>query len=70
MNRHGFLKRIWLAPLFIAALAAAHAFVFYRVWSHVVWITASALVVLVLLTHLGVVGSIYAIFTRPPRRKL
>lgn len=70
MNHLGFLKRIWLVPLLIAALAAAHAFVFYRIWSHVIWITASALVVLALLTHLGVVGSIYAIFTRQRRRKL
>jgi hypothetical protein len=68
---HGrFIKRIWLIPVLILALAVTHGFALYRISSHVVWTVALGLAVLVLLAHLGVLTSTYAIFRRRPRHKL
>ena len=62
---HGWLlKRAWMLPVFVVILMAVHGMVLYRLFSHVTWIVMLGLVLLVLLKHIGVFGSIYAFFRR------
>lgn len=67
--RHGFPQRFWIAPLLLLALVAAHGIALYRVASGLTWAVLSGVVVLLLLTHSGVLGSIYAILLRRSKRK-
>ncbi|HKR83057.1 MAG TPA: hypothetical protein VJS37_02715 [Terriglobales bacterium] len=68
--RHGFPKRFWIVPfLVVAALVAAHGVALYQVASRLTWTILLAVVVLVLLTHSGLLGSIYAMFLRRSKRK-
>lgn len=68
--RHYCQKRIWVLFLLLAALVAAHEAFLYRLASHFTWTIALALVLLVLLSHSGILGSIYAAMSRRSRDKL
>ena len=70
MKHSLFLKPIWLLFIAVAALIAAHAFALYRVFSHVAWALALGLLLLLLLTHIGALGSLYAMFRRWFRHKI
>ena len=62
---HGvLLKWRWLAPVIIAVLIAVHGTVFYRLLSHTAWTEILTLGLVLLLAHLGVFGSIYALLRR------
>jgi hypothetical protein len=63
------LKRIWVLPVLIVVLVAAHGTAVYELLSRRTWIVALGLIVLVLLMHIGGFGSIYAIVTRCFRHK-
>jgi hypothetical protein len=63
------LKRIWVLPVLVVVLIAAHGTAVYEVLSRRTWIVALGLIVLVLLMHIGGLGSIYAIFSRRFRHK-
>lgn len=63
--RHGFTKRFWVVSvLLLVALAAAHGVALYRFASRFTWTILVGLVVLVLLTHSGILCSFYAVFVR------
>lgn len=63
--KHGrFLKGIWTLPVVIAALIAAHGLTLYRVFSRMAWTVALGLLVVLLLMHVGALGSIYAMLRR------
>lgn len=64
MNHWRFLKGIWVLPVLIVALIAAHGLALYRVFSRVAWTAALALLVVLLLMHLGALGSIYTVLRR------
>ena len=64
MEHDRVLKRIWVLPILVAVLVAAHAGAVYGVLSHKTWTVALGLFVLVLLIHIGVLGPIYALFRR------
>lgn len=57
MNRE-FLKRIWILPVLVAILAAAHGVALYRFASRLTGGAVLGLVMLVLLTHSGILGSV------------
>jgi hypothetical protein len=68
--KHGrVLKPIWVLPVLLVVLVAAHGTAVYEVLSRRTWIVALGLIVLVLLLHIGGLGSIYAIFSRRFRHK-
>ncbi len=70
MLQHGsFLKRIWLLPIMVAALVAAHVVVLYRLFSHMAWTVAVGLLVLLALKHIGAIGSVYVMFRRRWRHR-
>jgi hypothetical protein len=58
-------KGIWVLPVVVIALVAAHTGALYGVFSHFTWKLALGLILLVLLPlHIGVLGSIYTSFRR------
>ena len=68
--RHGFPKRFWIVPLLLlAALVAAHGVALYRLASRLSWTIVLGLVLLALLTHSGILGSVYAMLLRRSRHK-
>jgi len=60
-----------MLPLAVIILIAGHGIVLYYFSSHVALSTAvvSAVIILVLIKHLGLLGSAYALFRRRARRK-
>jgi hypothetical protein len=65
-------KKGWLVlavPL-VAVVVIGHLFVFYRLSSHLAWTLATALILLLVLTHSGVFAAIYAFFKRWGRGEL
>ena len=64
------LKRIWVLPVLVAALIAAHAGALYAVFSRMAWTLGLGLLLLVLLIHVGALGPIYATFRRWFRHRL
>ena len=70
MEQGAFPKRIWVLPILVVALLAAHAGAVYGVFSHKAWTAALGLLVLVLLIHSGALGLIYALLRRRFRHKL
>jgi hypothetical protein len=70
MNGHGrLLTRTWLIPVAVIALIAAHAVGFRYLPSGTILSTAlvSGLVILVVIKHVGLAGSVYAFFRRRSR---
>ena len=68
--RHMFPKRFWIVvALLLPVLAAAHAVALYRIASRLTWTVLVGLVLLVLLTHSGILGSIYAMLVRRSKHK-
>ncbi len=62
---HGpLLKKKWGLAALVISLIAAHAIVFYQVISRMAWIVVVGLALLILLKHVGLLGSIYAFFKR------
>jgi len=69
MQHGSFPKRIWLLPILVAALVAAHGVVFYRAFSHMAWTVAVGLLSLQVLKHIGALGSVYVMFRRRWRHR-
>jgi len=63
------LKRIWLLPVLIVVLVAAHGTAVYELLPRRTGMVALGLIVLVLLMHFGGFGSIYAIVSRRFKHK-
>lgn len=62
---HGsLLKKSRMFAAVVVALVAAHVIVFYHVVSRMTWNVVLALVLLILLKHIGIFGPIYAFFKR------
>ena len=71
MRGHGCLHaRAWMLPLAVIILIAGHGTVLYYFSSHVALSAAvvSAVIILVVIKHLGLLGSAYALFPRRARR--
>jgi len=67
---HPFPKRLWIVvALLLPVLAVAHGVALYRIASHLAWTVAVGFFLLVLLTHSGVLGSIYAMCARRSKNK-
>ena len=64
MKHWRLLKGIWILPLLIAALIAAHGLALYHMFSRMASTIAVGLLVVLLLMHVGAVGSIYAMLKR------
>ena len=69
MKHDRIFKRIWLLPVLIVVLVAAHGTAGYELLSRRTWMVALGLIALVVLVHIGGFGSIYAIFNRRFRQK-
>ena len=72
MRAHGRLRaRAWMLPLAVIILIAGHGIILYYFSSHVALSTAvaSAVIILVLIKHLGLLGSAYALFRRRRARR-
>jgi len=69
MKHTWLLKRVWLLPVLLGVLIAAHGVAISHLFSRVTWTIALGVVVLALLTHVGVFGPIYAFFRGQFRRK-
>lgn len=67
--RHRLSIRIWVMPLLLAALVAAHAIVLHHLTSHQAWTFGLGLILLMLLTHVGILGSISVIFGSRSKNK-
>ena len=66
--KHRFtMKLSWMLPVLLI-LIAAHAFIFYRIASHLTLILAVGLVI-VLVKHLELFGGIYAMWRRRSRQQ-
>lgn len=50
--------------LAVVILIAVHGIVLYRISSHITWTILAALVLLVLLKHVGFFGPVFALFKR------
>ena len=50
--------------LAVVILIAGHGIVLYRISSHITWTIAVALILLVLLKHVGFLGPVFALFKR------
>ena len=67
---HGWLlKRAWMLPVFVVILIAVHGIALYRLFSHMAWTVVLGLVLLLLLKHVGVFGSVYAFLRRRSRHQ-
>lgn len=69
MNHAWPFVRVWLLPLSVGVLIAAHGFAIYGLFSRVPWTIGLAVVTLALLKHMGVFGSIYGFLRRRFRHK-
>jgi len=67
--RHGFPKRFWIVVVLLPVLAAVHGVALYRIASRLTWTVLGGLAVLVVLTHSGILGSLYAILARRSGQK-
>ena len=70
MMHGGLLKKSRVFAALVVILVAAHVIVFYHVASRMTWNVVLALVLLILLRHIGIFGPIYAFFKRRARWKL
>lgn len=69
--RHRFPKQLWILSLLVlVVLLAAHGFVFYRMASRLPWVVLVGVLLVALLTHSGILGSLYAVLMRRSRHKL
>ena len=71
MRGHSRLRaRGWMLPVGVVILIAGHGIVLYYFSSHVALSAAvvSGVIILVVIKHLGVLGSTYALFRRRARR--
>jgi len=71
MKGHGGpLTRMWILPASVILLIAAHALVLRYASSHAAVSAAvlSGVIVLAVIKHLGLLGSLYAVFRRRTRR--
>lgn len=64
--KHPRIPKAWLI-LVVGILVAAHAFLLYRVSLNVAWSVLIGLAVLVILKHVGLLGSLYAVLKRRSR---
>jgi hypothetical protein len=69
MNRPPHLlarRRVWLLPVLAVVLLAGHGAILYYVSSYVVLSVAvlSSAILLLVITHVGLLGSLYALFRR------
>lgn len=67
--RHELIKRIWVLPVTVTALVAAHVAGPYRLFPHKPGKIAFALVVLILLAHSAILASIHAALNRRSKNK-
>ncbi len=69
-GRSGLRARGWMLPVGVVILIAGHGIVLYYFSSHVALSAAvvSGVIILVVIKHLGVLGSTYALFRRRARR--
>ena len=71
MRRHSPLRaRAWMLAVGVIILIAGHGIILYYFASHVTLSAAvvSGAIVLVVIKHLGVLGSVYALFRQRARR--
>ncbi len=71
MRGHGHLRaRAWMLAVGAIILIAGHGVILYYFSSHVALSAAvmSAVIILVVIKHLGLLGSVYALLRRRPRR--
>ena len=67
--KHRFtMKLSWMLPLLLI-LVAVHGFIFYRIVSHLTLILGVALIIVLLVKHLGLFGGIYAMWRRRSRQQ-
>lgn len=64
--KHARMPKAWLI-LVVGILVATHAFLLYRISSNLAWSVLLGLVVLVILKHVGLLGSLYAVLKRRSR---
>jgi membrane protein YdbS with pleckstrin-like domain len=73
MNGHNHLRMLHQTVLLVGAivLIAGHGVILYYVSSHIAVSAAIAfgVIVLLMLTHLGVLSGLYRVLRRRPRRK-
>jgi hypothetical protein len=69
MKHDRVFKRIWLLPVLLIVLVAAHGTAVYEVLSRRTWMVGLGLIVLVVLMHIGGLGSIHAIISDQFRHK-
>jgi hypothetical protein len=69
IGRSRLFERPWMLPVGAAALIAAHATILRHVLPHVALSAAvvSGVIVLVVIKHLGLLGSLFALFRRQSR---
>ncbi len=63
MRNHRLLARPWMLPV-VAVLLAVHGFILYRIVSRLTFTAIVGVLVLLLIKHLGVFGSIYGMIRR------
>ena len=64
--KHARIPKAWLI-LVVGIVVAAHAFLLYRISSNLAWSVLIGLAVLVILKHVGLLGSLYAVLKRRSR---
>jgi hypothetical protein len=69
MNRPPHLlarRRVWLLPVLVIVLVAGHGVILYSVSSYMTLSAAvvSGVLILLLLKHVGLLGSLYSLFRR------
>lgn len=70
VTHRGLIKRTWLLAVLVAVLIVGHGVILYWVSSHKALTVMLGLVVLLLLKHVGVFGTIYAILRRRSRHEV
>jgi uncharacterized protein (DUF983 family) len=66
MKHDRLLKSSWVLVL-VGVLFVGHGMVLYRLSSHLAWTAVLVVIPLVLLKHVGLLGSVYAFFKRRSR---